>query len=347
MIRNTDSDFNSTMAACEAFDKVLNCVRTSNLNFCLQLSPFSANISVKKSLIKDKAGFYLTNSVVSDQTFIQNQDLEKVELAKKLIEQETIIKELKLSLEESVSDCQRAHSTIQRLEKELFIKTEKSESCEMGLKNSYDHELEKKCQEINFLQAFQQQHEGQVQDLQRNLQNSKNAARKLNKELNDEKLKHDKLTKLNVKNFKSEIKSWRKSLGTERAEKIKAERKLAAAENHLKYFTSVCKKSTPCQTTNTIDTPYEVTAPLPPIFGSQLCHKSKPILFMTRSVPNLATLSWVRKTEEETMIDEAEQALSEQFDRQISEYYEDAKIKVAAIRQLYEDNAIGKLFEND
>ena len=280
---------------------------------------------------------------------------------KKLIEQETIIKELKLSLEESVSDCQRAHSTIQRLEKELFIKTEKSESCEMGLKNSYDHELEKKCQEINFLQeqnhslqdqkaslqALQQQHEGQVQDLQRNLQNSKNAARKLNKELNDEKLKHDKLTKLNVKNFKSEIKSWRKSLGTERAEKIKAERKLAAAENHLKYFTSVCKKSTPCQTTNTIDTPYEVTAPLPPIFGSQLCHKSKPILFMTRSVPNLATLSWVRRTEEETMRDEAEQALNEQFDRQISDYYEDAKIKAAAIRQLYEENAIGKLFEND
>ena len=47
------------------------------------------------------------------------------------------------------------------------------------------------------------------------------------------------------------------------------------------------------------------------------------------------------------MIDEAEQALSEQFDRHISEYYEDAKIKAAAIRQLYGDNAIGKLFEND
>ena len=188
MIRNTDSDFNPTMAACEAFDKVLKCVKTSNLNFCLQLSPFSAHISVKKSLIKDKSGFYLTHPD-SDATLTGNQNLEN--LTKKLMELESTIKDLKLRLDESVSDCQRAHDTIHRLENELSIKKEKSETCEFDLKKIYDHELEKRCEEINFLQeenkclqdqraslqALHQQHEGQVQDLQRSLQISNNAVK--------------------------------------------------------------------------------------------------------------------------------------------------------------------------
>ena len=47
MIESAGSDFNPTMAVCEALENVLNCVKTSNLNFCLQLSPFSAKISIK------------------------------------------------------------------------------------------------------------------------------------------------------------------------------------------------------------------------------------------------------------------------------------------------------------
>ena len=71
MIGQTDSDFNPTMAACDAFEKVLNCVKTSNLNFCLQLSPFSANISIKKTLVKDKSGFYLSPPAVTDSMLVQ------------------------------------------------------------------------------------------------------------------------------------------------------------------------------------------------------------------------------------------------------------------------------------
>ena len=67
---------NATMAASKAFDKIIDCVKSSNLNFCLQLSPFSATISVKKTLIKDKAGFYLSPSV-SD---LSKQDLPRVEI---------------------------------------------------------------------------------------------------------------------------------------------------------------------------------------------------------------------------------------------------------------------------
>ena len=160
-------------------------------------------------------------------------------------------------------------------------------------------------------------------------------------------MRHEKESKQTVKNLKSEIKSWRKSLGSEKSEKMKIEKELATVENHLKNYTSKIRRSISCQTNNSPDIPYEITAPLPPIFGSQLCHRSKPINHISRSLPNLSKLSWVMVTEEDIMQDEAEQALNEQFDRHISNFYKEAKSKAEAIRKLYEENAIGELFEDN
>ena len=50
------SDEDPTMAATRTFDSILEHILSSNLNFQLQISPFSANISLKKSPIKDKSG---------------------------------------------------------------------------------------------------------------------------------------------------------------------------------------------------------------------------------------------------------------------------------------------------
>ena len=47
-----DSDY--TMIAAKVFDKIVNSIRDSGLS--LQMSPFAATISLKKSLIKDKFG---------------------------------------------------------------------------------------------------------------------------------------------------------------------------------------------------------------------------------------------------------------------------------------------------
>ena len=46
------------MIASNAFDRILNEIQASNLNFQLQVSPFSAHISLRKSLIKDRNGCY-------------------------------------------------------------------------------------------------------------------------------------------------------------------------------------------------------------------------------------------------------------------------------------------------
>ena len=66
-----------------------------------------------------------------------------------------------------------------------------------------------------------------------------------------------------------------------------------------------------------------------------------------RSLPDLATVSWVKLTEEDIIKDEAEQALNEQYDKHVNDFYLDARAKAAAIRQIYEENSIQKLFESD
>ena len=58
------SDEDPTMAVTRTFDSILEQILSSNFNFQLQISPFSANISLKKSPIKDKSG----TSVLSSPT---------------------------------------------------------------------------------------------------------------------------------------------------------------------------------------------------------------------------------------------------------------------------------------
>ena len=69
----------------------------------------------------------------------------------------------------------------------------------------------------------------------------------------------------------------------------------------------------------------DVSEPLPPIFGSQLCYESKRVQYISRSLPNLSTLVWIKVSEEETLLEAAEQALNAQYDRQVAEFYENAR----------------------
>ena len=52
----TNSDSESTMYANQTFNSILTQVQNSYLNFHLQISPFAAVISLKKTLVKDHDG---------------------------------------------------------------------------------------------------------------------------------------------------------------------------------------------------------------------------------------------------------------------------------------------------
>ena len=53
---STNSDENVTAMATITFEKILKEIQSSNLNFQLQVSPFSAQISLKKSLVREGEG---------------------------------------------------------------------------------------------------------------------------------------------------------------------------------------------------------------------------------------------------------------------------------------------------
>ena len=220
-------------AACETFDKILDCVKKSNLNFCMQLSPFSANISLKKTFVKDKAGVYLNPPVSTvsvqdpDTLYLKNKDL-----TKKVNDLEIIIDKLNWRL--------KAYE-----EKEMFekkVKMEKIETDQADLvEESHKHHLEQKSKEISILhdekkvqdehvislQTLIKERDMEIQDLQGSLQKSECAVKRLNKLVNTNEFNHEKEIKLITKNLKNEIKLWKKDLGSERSKKINAERTIA------------------------------------------------------------------------------------------------------------------------
>ena len=62
--------------------------------------------------------------------------------------------------------------------------------------------------------------------------------------------------------------------------------------------------SVTAQTSTIVDIPYLITDPRHPIFGSQLCRKTKPI-FLSKSVPDLSQICWVSRTEDEILQEKA------------------------------------------
>ena len=89
------------------------------------------------------------------------------------------------------------------------------------------------------------------------------------------------------------------------------------------------------QTNSTIDLPYSIEDPLPPIFGSKLCWQSKPI-FQSNSLPELSLLSWVKTTDEDAIKDRAEESLIEIYGHDVDLFYLEARKKAAKLNSLEE-----------
>ena len=118
----------STMVASKAFENILDQIRSSNLNFQLHLSPFAAQISLKKSLVKDKSGFLLSPPTATQNLREQFQS-DIVTLTRRNIYLERSLENLQKNYEDAVLDSENARSRISELEKKLEeaeIKKEKT-----------------------------------------------------------------------------------------------------------------------------------------------------------------------------------------------------------------------------
>ena len=95
------------------------------------------------------------------------------------------------------------------------------------------------------------------------------------------------------------------------------------------------------------DFPYKIDMPLPPIFSSCLVHKTKPINFLSRSHPNLETIKWTKFTEEDLIEDQISEIEMENYELEVKEIFEEAVEKAKALREIYEEGLIEKLFEGN
>ena len=211
------------MVAKQTFNNILELIQTSNLNFQLQISPFSASISIKKTLVKDKFGVELlppptclrpTSSPEYAALTAQNQKLE------------SDLFSLSQSHEKVVDDCASAYRKIDflqtQLQEKIMIKSEDFTLNEEILR------LEKKNERLEKVIDNQKEEIQSLHASNKNLSMSK-VSGNLNKELNRAKSKFQKEKKSIFKQHRTEIKSWRKELGEEIKLKIKLEEKLEKA----------------------------------------------------------------------------------------------------------------------
>ena len=214
MNKKQTSDSNPTMVANEAFDSILEHIKTSNLNFHLQMSPFSALISLKKSPVKDKAGAPLLPQVQLSR-LSQTSEATIAALAAKNLQLEADLNSLRKEHTDCVDDCEGAYRRIKLLESQPAFQTEiKLESdsvlcTELEEKNCALETLQieikqlKKENSDNDISIENQKVE--VYDLKLANKKASEASNKLNKVLSDLKVnfKKEKILKIlkDVSNF--------------------------------------------------------------------------------------------------------------------------------------------------
>ena len=64
--------------------------------------------------------------------------------------------------------------------------------------------------------------------------------------------------------------------------------------------------------------PYQITSPLPPIFNSQLWYKTKPVKFLSKSLPSLDAICWASHSNSE---DDLDKMLSEMYEQEVKDFY--------------------------
>ena len=232
---NVNSDVFTTMAATLKFDDILRTIQSSNLNFHLEISPFSAIIHMKKTLITNKFGISLfpppADSALLDQEKSQNSVL-----SQKIVFLETEISDIKRDYEEALLGQNEALGIVAELEKELKASiadtTVQKEEILANVKTEagVNEEIIKLKQEKKSLESLLNENVYQISDLNSEIRRIEAVSNTLNQELVKTRTKSPSIKSDNVKALKVEIKLWRKELGEERRQKINLEKALSELE---------------------------------------------------------------------------------------------------------------------
>ena len=230
-MENSVSDLNPTMLAKTAFDKILEEIQSSHLNFQLQMSPFSASIFIKKSFIKDKLGnMLLPNHKVSHTDFsLQHENSELVEKNDRL----------QFRVLEMEKDKKAKNETIEILQNKL-AKAEASALRMFEEKNNEEMTLKKALNSLN----------KEMNTLKNEIKIKSKLIKQKEKEFYDQDLKCGNL-EASVKKFKEEI----NNLKTENKKNQKKLRQKAGKEVRSSSTPSPSAQSLPRSATPPPSTP--------------------------------------------------------------------------------------------
>ena len=172
------SDVDSTMAAAIAFNNIVNLVQSSNLNFKLQLSPFSANISLKKTLLKDKSGLpSLPHINITGSADVEAAALaaENLELKNDLAQKDKKIRDLL----ELVEKLESKNENLKNLEDMKNIEIKKADDAKMEVIAELNNKID------NIKLAFKKEKDEIFKDHKSELEEKKKIATELREKLND------------------------------------------------------------------------------------------------------------------------------------------------------------------
>ena len=157
MKESISSDFaNLEMLADQAFNNILDGVQKSNLNFQMQVLPFSAFISLKKSLVKNKSGsFQLPPAHPTVQSPLpsptMNEDIGKLLATIKELETD-LLNNKNNNLEEAAKNCEDTSDKLKFYE-EHSRKLEKENKALRQENKTLVEKLETKAHDINQLKT--------------------------------------------------------------------------------------------------------------------------------------------------------------------------------------------------
>ena len=303
------------------------------------MTPFAAYITLKKSVQLDKFG---SPASPSPPVILLLQQANR-ELA--LAQKENV------QLSSALKDLEEKFTSVVNINSSLLLKIESAEKDLEVLRETNKNLMCKlECKDTNIAKL-----DADVKDLGIKLKLQKKEYKDYVTETNIVKesfIKEKKIKEKEIYNVQKTLSNYQDTLANSKAEisKLKVrDSKFVREINKLeKKITSIESRkklsSVSCQTAFTTDTPYTITAPLPPIFGSQLCVLTKQT-FLSKSLPNLSTLIFVEHTEEDRIRDAAEEALNHQYDLEIENFYLEAREKALRLQEVYNENAIGMLFE--
>ena len=311
------SEINSelAMAVNSKFNSILDEVQQSKLNFCINLTPYAAYITFKKSAQVDPYG----NQAVPTPPVLR---LLELSLREKL-DHELEISSLKGTLMKYEQQCDKLICENQSLSDEV------SKIEESLVKSKVEADIANK--KIELL-------ENEVSKVQLE---KKNLAKKLSiidKENRELKCNFDRDVKAMNKSLKSkekEIHNLNKKIDNLKDNNANMKYDLSEARTIQHSLTVDLKKMEQKieKMKVTKSHTYCLSEQLPPIFGSHLCKYTKAI-FLSKSLPDLSTITWVSRTDEDTLQELADQALDYLYDCEISNFYEEAKEKAKVVRSI-------------